>query len=138
MCTDPETPFALIVYDDFIVREDACAIVREAGFRHLEATNADGALALLEEHADDIGLLFTDGHLSGERNGFDLAREADARWPDLKILIAAGLVGPNHDHLPPNVICVNKPFSAELVKARLQELLPDGEKPEPLKRRSTA
>lgn len=37
--------------------------------------------------------------------------------------------------LPPNTVFVRKPFSAEVVYDRLQHLLPEGQRPEPLKLR---
>ena len=121
MADESDAPFALVVDDDGIIRMNACDILSDAGFRPLEAENADEALSVLEQHAGDITLLFTDVQMPGARDGFDLARETAKRWPDIKILVASGAAKPGPDDLPPNALFVGKPFSAQVVEARLHE-----------------
>lgn len=133
--TDDTSPFALVVDDDALILMNTCDILHDAGFRSLEAGNVDEALQVLEEHDGSIRLLFTDVQMPGGRDGFDLARETNARWPDIKILVASGQAKPGPSDMPEGAVFVGKPFSADLVYDRLQELLPDGEKPEPLKNR---
>jgi CheY-like chemotaxis protein len=133
---DDTTPSALVVDDDPIILMDAASIVEDAGFRCIEAGDVDEALFLLEEHADAIALLFTDVQMPGDRDGFDLANETSRRWPDIKILIASGNLTPEPGKLPDGAVFIRKPFSAEIVQERLIELLPDGHKPEPLKRKA--
>ena len=58
-------------------------------------------MSVLEQHAGDITLLFTDVQMPGGRDGFDLAREAAERWPDIKILVASGTAKPGPEDLPP-------------------------------------
>ena len=70
------------------------------------------SMSVLEQHAGDITLLFTDVQMPGGRDGFDLAREAAERWPDIKILVASGTAKPGPEDLPPNAVFVGKPFSA--------------------------
>lgn len=127
------TPFALVVDDDMMILMDACAILEEAGFRPLEATTADEALDVLAQYDGQVQLLFTDVQMPGSRDGFALARETAARWPHIKILVASGNLKPAPDDLPEGAMFLGKPFSAELVHTRLKELLPDGQKPGPLK-----
>lgn len=136
MANASDAPFALVVDDDPIILMDACAILEEAGFRPLEAGNVADALSVLAERADDITLLFTDVQMPGGRDGFELAREACERWPELKVLIASGAATPQSGDLPDNAVFVPKPFTADVIHTRLQELLPDGEKPEPLKKKA--
>lgn len=134
--TDDATPYALVVDDDALIRMDAADIIEEAGVRPLEAYDVDSAIVLLETSADDIQLLFTDVQMPGSRDGFALARECAERWPHIKILVASDQANPGADDLPECAVFIGKPFSAEVVHTRLVELLPDGQKPEPLKRRS--
>jgi len=129
-------PHALVVDDDALIRMDAADILFDAGFRPYEACDADNAIAILEDSADQIQLLFTDVQMPGVRDGFALARECAARWPHIKILIASGQAKPGLDDLPDGAVFIAKPFSAEVVHTRLVELLPDGQKPEPLKRKA--
>jgi CheY-like chemotaxis protein len=138
MPDQPNAPYALAVDDDPLILMNTCDILTDAGFRSLEAEDVAAAIGMLEDHAGDITLLFTDVQMPGDRNGFDLARETHGRWPDIRILVASGQINPKDNELPDGAVFVSKPFSAEVVHARLQELLPDGQKPEPLKRRAAS
>jgi CheY-like chemotaxis protein len=135
---DDTAPYALVVDDEPLILMDACDILSDAGFRPLEAGDVDEAIGILEEHADKVTLLFTDVQMPGGRDGFDLAREAARRWPEIRTLVASGAATPNDGDLPEGAVFISKPFSASVVHDRLQELLPDGEKPEPLKRAAQA
>lgn len=126
-------PYALVVDDDVLILTDAAQIIEDAGFRTLTATNATEALDLLETHAHAVTLVFTDVEMPGAMDGFELARETARRWPKICILVASGRREPVGD-LPPLATFLRKPFSAEVVHAELQRLLPDGVKPEALKR----
>ena len=128
-------PFALVVDDDSLILLDAMAILEDAGFRPLEARDADSAELILLEYADEIVLLFTDVQMSGERDGFALARMTAERWPEIGIMVASGLSNPNPGLMPEGAIFLRKPFHAQLIYDRLQVLLPDGKIPEPLRKR---
>jgi len=101
----------------------------------LDASNVAAAVTQFERHEGDIVLLFTDVQMPGGREGFDLAHEVAERWPSLKILVASGRAPPDAGQLPDGAIFIEKPFSADVVDERLLDLLPDGAKPEPLKRK---
>ena len=133
-----DTPYALVVDDDFIIRMDATNILEQAGFQVLDASHGDEAFVLLESRHPDITLLFTDVQMPGELDGFALARKVAASWPHISIVVASGHVRPSPGSMPDKARFIAKPFSAELVHAHLQEILPDGQKPEPLKRSMTA
>jgi CheY-like chemotaxis protein len=132
---DEKTPYSLVVDDDPIIRMDIVDILETAGFRTLEAVNVDDALNLLEMYAHDIRLLFSDVEMLGQHNGFHLARVCDQKWPHISIMVASGRMKPGPADLPDAAAFIGKPFSSELVYDRLQELLPDGEKPAPLAQR---
>lgn len=126
-------PYALAVDDEPFILMHACDILADAGFRCLDATSADEALARLEERADDVTLLFTDVQMPGSKNGFALAREVAHRWPHISIVVASGALQPDPGELPDGAVFLTKPFNADTVYAYLQEILPDGQQPEPLK-----
>src|SRR6202008_3405902 len=103
----------LLVEDDEDVRQYSADILRETGYRVVEA--ADGATAL-KALADEPGirLLFTDVGLPGGLNGRQLADEARRRRPDLKVLFTTGYARKAIVHqgrLDPGVELLNKPFS---------------------------
>jgi PAS domain S-box-containing protein len=79
----------LVVEDDHGVREFAASVLRELGYRVLEASNGDLALEVLE-HEDEVDLLFTDVVMPGRLNGADLARAARRTRPSLRILFTSG------------------------------------------------
>jgi CheY-like chemotaxis protein len=79
----------LIVEDDALISALAVDIVEDAGYRPLEASNADEAVALLESRTD-IAVLFTDINMPGSMDGLKLAHAVRGRWPPVKIIMVSG------------------------------------------------
>ncbi|MBV9529045.1 response regulator [Sphingomonas sp.] len=127
------SPFAVVVDDDPIILMSACAIVEDAGFTALDATTVAEAIAHFEGQGRSIVLLFTDVQMPGGRNGFELAREVAARWPETTILVASGNCKPELGELPEGAVFLGKPFSAALVYDSMLALLPDGQTPAALR-----
>ncbi|MGI3904179.1 MAG: response regulator [Janthinobacterium lividum] len=126
-------PYALVVDDDFLIRMEAMDILEQAGFQVLDAEDAATALELLKTRHPEISLLFTDVQMPGELDGFALARRVAASWPHISIVVASGHVKPGPGMMPDKARFVGKPFSAAVVHAHLQEILPGSKKPEPLR-----
>ena len=126
-------PAALVVDDDALIRMNVCTILEDAGFETLEARDVDKALLVMEKHHAAVQLLFTDVQMPGPRDGFALAREVAQRWPRVGILVASGNVKPDPCAMPDGAVFIGKPFSAEVVHTRVREILPEGQKPEPLR-----
>ena len=105
----PFTPQALIIVadDDVLERMGASYMFSDAGYRVLEAGNADAALRFFERDAD-ISLLFTDVSMPGAIDGADLARQVAERWPTVGILMTSGRPFPLD--LPPGVRFHAKPY----------------------------
>jgi PAS domain S-box-containing protein len=78
----------LAVEDDKAVRQIAADALRELGYSVLEAPDGPAALELLS-HSTRIDLLFTDFAMPGGMNGRDLAAEAVARRPEIKVLLTS-------------------------------------------------
>ena len=87
-------PNVLIVEDEMMLRMRAVDIVEDAGFRSVEAVNADEAMSILESRSD-ISLLFTDIQMPGSMDGLKLAHAVHNRWPDIKIILVSGQVKPS-------------------------------------------
>ena len=127
-------PYALIVDDDAFILMQARDILEHAGFRCHDALDGDEAIGLLEQRQAEVTLLFSDVDLGGGMTGFDLARHVDQHWPHIEIVIASGHVLPERDDMPEKASFIAKPFSERIVFEHLAERLPDGKKPEPLRR----
>ena len=111
---------------------EAVDILEQAGFQVLDAEHGDAALDLLKLRHPQVVLLFTDVQMPGELDGFALARRAAVSWPHISIAVASGHVKPEPGTMPDKARFISKPFSATMVHAHLQEILPDFKKPEPL------
>jgi two-component system, response regulator PdtaR len=96
----------------------------DAGYRVLEAGNADEALRFFDTDAD-ISLLFTDISMPGSMSGADLARQVAARWPRVGIILASGR--PRPDKLPPSMRFHDKPYEPTAILGHAREMmLPHG------------
>lgn len=127
------SPYALVVDDDFLIRTEAVAILEEAGFLVLEADSGDMAYTLLETRHPDVVLLFTDVQMPGELDGFALARKVAISWPHISLVVASGHIHPRPGVLPAKACFIGKPFSSEIVQAHVRNMLPEGQTPEPLR-----
>ena len=87
-------PNVLVVEDEMLLRMRAVDIVEDAGFRSVEAIDADQALSILESRSD-ISLLFTDIQMPGSMDGLKLAHAVHDRWPAIKIILVSGQVKPS-------------------------------------------
>ena len=66
-------PSVLIVDDEFLIRIALSDFLQECGFKTLEATSAERAVAVLETQEFVIDVVLTDVRMPGEMNGFGLA-----------------------------------------------------------------
>jgi CheY-like chemotaxis protein len=115
----------LIVEDDDDVRNYSAEILRQLGYRVLEAQAGPAALHLVETEPA-IRLLFTDVGLPGGLNGRQLADEARRRRPDLKVLFTTGYARNAIVHqgrLDPGVELIVKPFTAAALGAKVGAIL---------------
>src|ERR1700722_1896200 len=103
-------PVILVVEDEALVRLAAVGMLEDAGFRMIEAVNADQALELLAANPD-VQLLFTDVNMPGTINGLALARQVHDRWPHIGIMVASANRVPQSDDMPAGSRFEQKPYS---------------------------
>ena len=108
----PSHALILVVDDDVFERMGASDMFLDAGYRVLEAENADEALRCLEAHPD-IGLLFTDVSMPGSMSGSDLAFQVAERWPKVGIIVTSGRPRPNN--LPVDTQFYAKPYEPDAI-----------------------
>ena len=89
----------LVVEDDFLNRLHAVALVEDAGFTAIEASNADEAIAILERRKD-IRIVFTDIDMPGSMDGLRLAHAIRKRWPPIELIVTSGYFNPRDADLP--------------------------------------
>lgn len=125
----------LLVEDDEQVARGIARILAAAGFRVLEAGNADEAMALVEADAQAgtcPDLILTDVILPGGTTGVKLAADVAARGCNIRVLFMSGYTRDavtEVNPLDPTARLLTKPFyKAELLQ-QLRELL-DGENSE--------
>jgi len=128
-----DAPYALVVDDDALILMEATSILEDAGFRALQAMNVAQAIRVLNQYNDLVQLLFTDVHMPGDADGFDLARQTTERWPHIAVVVASGQAQPRPGDLPDGAAFMGKPFSAEIVRDHVRKILPDEKLPKPLR-----
>jgi signal transduction histidine kinase/ActR/RegA family two-component response regulator/HAMP domain-containing protein len=84
------TETILLVEDEAILREMARDILKDCGYRILEACTGKQALEVWSQHAKEIDLLLTDMVMPEGMSGVDLAEWLLADRPDLKIIFTSG------------------------------------------------
>ena len=83
-------PTILVVEDEVFVRMTLADQLRGAGYRVLEACNADEALDLLRDRSQAVRLLLSDIRMPGTLDGVGLALAVRFQYPDIKIILTSG------------------------------------------------
>ena len=116
----------LVVEDEPGVREVAVSILRDYGYRVLEAADGEEALRVFGSHASDIDLLLTDVVLPGKLRGRDVAERVTALRPQVKVLFMSGYTENSIVHngrLDDGVHLIGKPFKREQFAAKVAAVL---------------
>jgi CheY-like chemotaxis protein len=109
----------MIVDDDVFERMGASGMFADAGYRVLEAQDADEALRFFEANAD-VRLLFTDVSMPGSMSGSDLAQQVAERWPKVGIIVTSGR--PRPIQLPVSMLFHDKPYVPAAVLRQAREM----------------
>ena len=115
----PPNALIVVVDDDIFERMGASGMFVDAGYRVLEAGDADEALRFFETNAD-IRLLFTDVSMPGSMSGSDLAHRVAERWPGVGIIMTSGRPRPHL--LPLNMLFHDKPYEPAAVLRQAREM----------------
>ena len=107
-------PYVLVVEDEFFSRLHAVDLVEAAGFRAIEASNADEAIAILEARKD-IRIVFTDIDMPGSMDGLRLARAIRERWPPIELILTSGHVDVTDSDVPERGLFFSKPYRDKAV-----------------------
>jgi len=119
------TETILVVEDDPNVQATVVGMLTELGYTVLKADNAEMALAVLKAGVR-CDLLFTDVVMPGKLKSTELARQAAALLPHLKVLYTSGYTQNAIIHggrLDPGVELLSKPYRRENLAHKVRQLL---------------
>jgi two-component system cell cycle sensor histidine kinase/response regulator CckA len=122
----------LLVEDSEPLRKLAQSFLEARGFRVLAAPTGEKALELAVQNPEPIHLLLTDVVMPG-MNGRVLAEELGPRQPGMKVIYMSGYTDTfiaGHGVLNPGTHLIHKPFSEEVLVAKVREVLDSGNPPE--------
>jgi PAS domain S-box-containing protein len=115
----------LVVEDDPFVRNHVIASLESLGYRVMLAGDGREALSILRDGARPT-LLFTDVVMPGGMNGWQLAEQARAITPGLKVLFTSGYPQESltsRGHIDPNALMLTKPYRKAELARRVREAL---------------
>ncbi|MBY0257948.1 response regulator [Methylobacterium sp.] len=121
-------PVILVVEDEPDERFLAAELLEETGFRVIEAETAERALAILNDRADEVSVVFSDVRTPGPIGGFELARIIGVTWPRVRVLLTSGDAGDQPSDLRVSATFIPKPWRAADILAWVEEAAgrPDG------------
>jgi CheY-like chemotaxis protein len=115
----------LVVEDEPSVRTLAAHILRDQGYRVLEAGEGEEALRVAQEHLAEIHLLLTDVVMP-RMGGKELADRLKTLRPRVKVLFVSGFPDDaiaQHGILAPSIAFLQKPFSPATLAQKVREVL---------------
>jgi PAS domain S-box-containing protein len=112
----------LLVEDNLGVAAVALEILKSFGLEVKLAENGREALDALRTARFDV--MLTDVVMPGGMSGVDLAREAAAEWPHMRIALTSGYVGDDVDEVLGDTAwpLLRKPYSSDQLHALLERL----------------
>jgi DNA-binding NtrC family response regulator len=85
----PSAHVIRVVDDEPGLRELACGVLEQAGYRTLEAGDGREALAVLSQAPDSVALVLSDIRMP-HLNGLELEQTIRRQWPRLPVLLMSG------------------------------------------------
>ena len=115
---------ALVVEDDWFVREDIANQFRQEGWMVIEAATWAKALDVLREWGG-IEVLVTDIRLADEMTGWDVAEAVRIMYPEVPVIYASGALNDQGRGVQ-NSVSLSKPMSAHDLLLACSKLLATG------------
>lgn len=118
----PTGPLILLVEDEPLVRKLNIDILEEAGFRVVDANDADEAFEILKRRSDQVRVVLTDVDMPGSMNGFEFARLVTQGWPGARVLVISGKTSPSPGDLPATGAFLAKPYRPGVLVERIRAM----------------
>jgi CheY-like chemotaxis protein len=109
----------LVVEDEALIRMATMCIAEDAGYRVVEAADADEALIMLER-CQGIDTVLTDINMPGSMDGLQFSHLVRERWPQIGLVITSGRCVAHQDQMPTGTQFVAKPYTPEAIVAALR------------------
>jgi PAS domain S-box-containing protein len=114
----------LVVEDEEIVRTMAVTLLRDHGYRVLEASSGKEALEVFKQHGSDVDLLFTDIMMPENVLGDELAARLRVEKPSLAVLFTSGYTPDvTNFELREGFNFLSKPFTPTLMLTSVRNCL---------------
>jgi DNA-binding response OmpR family regulator len=121
MDSTPEAT-VLVVEDEELARLIITDYLREGGFAVLQASDAEQAIAVLEQRGD-VRAVVLDVVMPGAMDGIALAHLVHERWPGVGLLVMSGKGVPRMAQLPPGAGFLPKPYFGPSIVGRLRAII---------------
>jgi signal transduction histidine kinase len=115
----------LVIDDEPAIRTLVVEVLREYGYRAIEADSGPSGLRILQSAAR-IDLLVTDIGLPGGMNGWQVADTARQKCPELKVLFITGFAESavvSNGNLPAGMAVITKPFALTALSQKIRDLI---------------
>ncbi len=119
------TDTILLVEDEEEIKFVASTMLKEMGYKVIEASTGDEALEIFQKYKDEIDILFTDITMPGELNGVQLAARIESIKPEIELLFTTGYIDasvPDIKHIE-NYPMLYKPYRINHLKLKLKEIM---------------
>ena len=111
---------ALVVEDEWIVRDDIVSELKAQGWTVVETATGEDALVLLASR--EVHVLLTDIQLAGAMTGWEVALAMRAAKPELPVIYASGNT-PDSSQQVDGSLFFHKPYDAADVVAACHQLV---------------
>lgn len=118
----PATGTILLAEDEPLLRELGETILQRAGYSVVTAPNTATLATLIRTYPDRIDLLLTDV-IMPNMSGPELAKLAQTRWPELRVLYMSGYADDDLQELKGDFAFLQKPFTPAELTAKIAEVL---------------
>ena len=115
----------LVVEDNDLVRDMTSEVLKQYGYKVIEAPGGEKALKVIQEYPGKIDLLLTDVVMP-DLNGRELADQVLTLRPGIRVLYMSGYTDNaivQYGILNPGLAFIEKPFSPELLADKLRRVL---------------
>ena len=115
----------LLVEDDFRIREYACTVLGELGYKVIEAEDGEDALRIIQETSERFDLMITDV-IMPKMNGRELADRLKPVLPHLRVLYISGYTENaivQRGILEPGLHYLAKPFSPPALAEKVRQIV---------------